>query len=123
MRTFVAARGHARVGAELRSRDDSVDTARGITCVLVVAFHAIGSTPSAGLHIANESSWRLFADLLGYVRMPAFAFLSGYVYAQRPFSNDAGAFVIGKARRLLIPMLVVGTAFAFLQAVVPGTNG
>jgi peptidoglycan/LPS O-acetylase OafA/YrhL len=59
---------------------------------------------------------------LVYFRMPMFAFLSGLVYTLRPFDGDVRGFVIGKARRLIVPMLVVGTLFAFLQGAVPGTN-
>lgn len=55
--------------------------------------------------------------------MPLFSFLSGYVYAWRPYDGQSAAFLGGKARRLLVPVLTVGTAFAVLQAWVPGTNG
>ena len=54
--------------------------------------------------------------------MPLFSFLSGYVYALRPYRHDPAAFIAGKARRLLDPMLIVGTLFALLQTVTPGTN-
>jgi fucose 4-O-acetylase-like acetyltransferase len=55
--------------------------------------------------------------------MPLFTFLSGMVYGMRPFSGDSVAFLGGKARRLLVPMLFVGTLFALVQSLVPGTNG
>ena len=54
--------------------------------------------------------------------MPLFAFLSGMVYALRPVAGDAQAFVGAKVRRLLVPMLSVGTLFAILQANTPGAN-
>ena len=54
--------------------------------------------------------------------MPMFTFLSGYVYAWRPFAGNGKQFMGGKVRRLLLPMLVVGTAFAFVQSVAPGVN-
>ncbi|GAA4960563.1 acyltransferase [Halioxenophilus aromaticivorans] len=57
-----------------------------------------------------------------YLRMPLFTFLSGVVYAYRPFREGVANFMQKKARRLLLPMLTVGTAFALLQAITPGTN-
>ncbi|MCG7642601.1 acyltransferase [Alteromonas sp. MmMcT2-2] len=102
-------------------RDIRIDTLRGLACIFLVAYHVIGNNPSNGLHI--ESGFlREINDLLETVRMPLFTFLSGMVYAYRPLSGNWPRFLKGKARRLLIPMLVVGTLFAIIQAIVPGTN-
>lgn len=102
-------------------RDIKIDTLRGLACIFLVAYHVIGNNPSNGLHI--ESGFlREINDLLETVRMPLFTFLSGMVYAYRPLSGNWSKFLKGKARRLLIPMLVVGTLFAIIQALVPGTN-
>jgi fucose 4-O-acetylase-like acetyltransferase len=54
--------------------------------------------------------------------MPLFSFLSGYVYAHRPFQGHAVAFIQGKAQRLLLPMLTLGTIFAIVQSMTQGTN-
>jgi peptidoglycan/LPS O-acetylase OafA/YrhL len=51
-----------------------------------------------------------------------FTFLSGYVYAMRPLRGGYPQFVRGKARRLLIPLLFVGTLFIIIQGFAPGTN-
>ncbi len=104
-----------------RARDLSVDTARGFACLLLVAYHVIGNEPSNGLRVA-DGPYRLSADLLAYIRMPLFTFLSGYVYAWRPFQRHCRPFIAGKARRLLIPMVVVGTLFVFIRLWTPGTN-
>lgn len=102
-------------------RDIRIDTLRGLACIFLVAYHVIGNNPTNGLHI--ESGFlREINDLLETVRMPLFTFLSGMVYAYRPLSGNWTKFLKGKARRLLIPMLVVGTLFAIIQALVPGTN-
>src|SRR6185295_5386420 len=61
-----------------------LQTLRGVACLLLVAFHAIGNHPTSGLHVADDSSFRFFANLFQYVRMPLFTFLSGFVYAYRP---------------------------------------
>ncbi|MGZ8402180.1 MAG: acyltransferase family protein [Rhodoplanes sp.] len=106
-----------------KSRNSGIDTARGFACAMPVSYHAIGSTPELGLHVDAASYWRVFADLLIYIRMPIFGFVAGYVYALKPFSGNALGYIAAKARRLLLPMLVVGTLFAIVQALVPGTNG
>jgi fucose 4-O-acetylase-like acetyltransferase len=106
----------------MRQRDENIDTARGIACVLLVAWHVIGESPATGLHVAQLSNWRFFADVFIYFRMPLFAFLSGYVYATRPFAGDAKRFLVGKAQRLLVPMFIVGNVFAFIQWLVLGVN-
>lgn len=98
-----------------------MDAARGVACTMLVAYHAVG-TPELGLQLGWDSLWRTFADALVYVRMPMFGFIAGYVYGLKPYSGDASKFLFSKARRLLVPMLVVGTVFAIVQSVVPGTN-
>jgi peptidoglycan/LPS O-acetylase OafA/YrhL len=103
-------------------RNNRIDTLRGLACFLLVLFHVVGNNSSSGLQLDRAHGLVLFNEVLGYLRMPLFSVLSGYVYACRPFRQEAGAFMLGKARRLLIPMLVVGTAFALLQASVAGSN-
>jgi fucose 4-O-acetylase-like acetyltransferase len=103
-------------------RNTRIDTLRGLACLLLVLHHVVGNNSTSGLQLDRSHGLVLFNEVLSYLRMPLFSVLSGYVYARRPFRQDAGAFIVGKARRLLIPMLVVGTAFALLQAAVPGSN-
>lgn len=98
-----------------------LQTLRGIACVLLVLYHVIGADPGVGLRIA-EGWLRVGNDGLAWLRMPLFTVLSGLVYGLRPYAGEPGRFLAGKARRLLIPMLVVGTVFALVQAAVPGTN-
>lgn len=101
--------------------DRKVETLRGLACILLVFYHVIGDSPSTGLRI-DHGALRWFNDGLAYLRMPLFTVLSGLVYGFRPFSGSSQTFLLGKARRLLVPMLVVGTFFAFMQTMVPGTN-
>ncbi|MDP2537244.1 acyltransferase family protein [Alteromonas stellipolaris] len=102
-------------------RDIKVDTLRGLACIFLVAYHVIGNEPSNGLKV-SAGLLREINDLLECVRMPLFTFLSGMVYAIRPIRGNWQSFMKGKARRLLVPMLVVGTLFALVQSVVPETN-
>lgn len=106
----------------VQTRDVIVDTARGIACILLVLYHVIGFERT-GLRLDDDEPIRKFNSMLVYLRMPLFTILSGYVYARRPFGGDWQAFVGGKAKRLLIPLLVVGTLFAVVQSLTPGTNG
>lgn len=105
-----------------RTRDLTVDTVRGIACILLVTYHVIGFEKT-GLRLADDEPIRQFNSMLIYLRMPLFTILSGYVYSLRPFAGDARSYVGGKAKRLLVPMLVVGTLFALVQSVTPGANG
>jgi hypothetical protein len=103
-------------------RNLEVDTVRGIACVLLVLFHVVGDTPAVGLRIPEGHWLQVFNEALAYIRMPLFSFISGYVYAFRPYQGNAGGFIKGKVRRLLLPLLTVGTLFAVVQAVTPGAN-
>ncbi|KIE21834.1 hypothetical protein SE23_06380 [Vibrio sinaloensis] len=102
-------------------RDITIDTLRGVACILLVSYHVIGSNDTNGLKL-SEGFYRTLNDFLVYIRMPLFTFLSGYVYANRPYKNDFNRYIVGKARRLLLPMLYVGTTFAVLQSIVDGSN-
>lgn len=106
----------------MSARSLQIDTLRGLACVLLVTFHTIGMDARTGLRVPDDHALRLFSDVFVYLRMPLFAFLSGYVYALRPITGDLQSFMGGKARRLLIPMLSVGTLFAIVQTITPGTN-
>jgi surface polysaccharide O-acyltransferase-like enzyme len=98
-----------------------IETLRGLACLLLVLYHVIGADASLGLRV-EDGPVRWLNDGLAYLRMPLFTFLSGLVYGLRPFTGNSRAFLVGKVRRLLIPMLFVGTLFAVLQALIPGTN-
>ena len=100
----------------------SIDTLRGIACFLLVAYHVIGFNPATGLQVPAEHWASRLNDWLSLVRMPLFALLSGWVYAQRPVRGWVVEFAWAKVRRLILPMLIVGTAFAVLRAFTPGAN-
>jgi peptidoglycan/LPS O-acetylase OafA/YrhL len=102
-------------------KNAQIQSLRGLACILLVLYHVVGDSPSSGLRV-SDGPVRLLNDGLAYLRMPLFTFLSGWVYALRPFNGDLSTFILGKARRLLIPMLFIGTLFALLQSLVPGSN-
>ena len=92
-----------------------IDTLRGLACMLLVLYHVIGADANLGLRI-ETGPVRWLNDGLVYLRMPLFTFLSGLVYGLRPFGGNSRAFLLGKVRRLLIPL------FALIQASVPDTQ-
>jgi fucose 4-O-acetylase-like acetyltransferase len=105
------------------NRELGVDTLRGLACILLVSFHVVGMSPNTGLHLPEVHELHRVNAVLSYLRMPLFSFLSGYVYAYRPFQRGAMPFIQGKGRRLLLPMLTLGTLFAIVQSLTPVANG
>ncbi|MFT3886588.1 MAG: acyltransferase [Arachnia sp.] len=103
-------------------RDLSIQSLRGIVLILMVLYHVSESGPAGGALTAQSSWWNVVMKLLGDVRMPMFAVLSGYVYALRPISSwsQYPNLVRGKFKRLLVPFLVVGTIYFLWQMVGPG---
>ena len=103
-------------------RDLRIETLRGLACLLLVAYHAVGDD-TRGLRLPADSLLRWLSDSFVYLRMPLFTFLSGYVYAIRP--AQAGTlvpFFRGKIRRLLLPLVFVGLAYHFIQGHLGGVN-
>jgi glucans biosynthesis protein C len=112
---------HAPTGqsAQIDSLESGrVQTLRGIACLLLVAFHAIGSSSASGLHVPDSSVYRHFTNLFVHIRMPLFTFLSGLVYAYRPLRLDQTLeFSSKKLRRLGVPLIVATTVLYSLHLV------
>ena len=89
---------------------------------MLVVYHVVGTNSGTGLSVSDGTALRDFNDALSYFIVPLFAFISGLVYALRPPGVGFMQLVRSKARRLLLPVLLVGTAFAVLQARVAGSN-
>jgi len=106
-----------------RTKDLSIETLRGIAIIMMVAGHVIGTNSEEGLRVCNDSGWRYFYRSFEYLRMPLFTVISGFVYSLRPVeSGNMLNFLKGKTRRILLPMITVGTLHFILQQIVPGTN-
>ena len=108
----------------IKVKELSIETLRGFAIVFMVAGHVIGWDPSGGMKLPMEhSGWRYFYFCFEYLRLPLFTVISGYVYSLRPAGDSAiFNFYKGKARRILLPMVFVGTAHFLSQYFVPGTN-
>lgn len=108
----------------MSQKETSIETLRGIAVILMVAGHVIGHNDTSGMKVENDSLFRYFYYSLQYLRMPLFTVISGYVYSLRPFtiSGNLFNFLNGKARRLLIPLIIVSTLQFFLRVFTPGVN-
>lgn len=96
-----------------------LQTARGLACLLLVAYHVIGPNGQSGMRIPDDSLWRYFTLLFHPIRMPLFTFLSGFVYAYKPVTREGWSqFATGKLGRLGIPLIVATTVTFLLLAAV-----
>jgi glucans biosynthesis protein C len=101
-----------------------VQSLRGLACLLLVAFHVIGSNSTSGMHVADDSLYRLFTAILTHLRMPLFAFLSGFVYAYHPVRPGfAAAFARKKLVRLWFPLIAASTIYFVVMLRVPDAQG
>lgn len=98
-------------------RDTYIDTIRGIACIALVSFHVVGDTPRSGLELPSDD-WLVTIQLcLADMRMPLFSFISGYVFTSLLRPQGSWAVLIrSKLRRLLLPMISVGTFYYLLRA-------
>lgn len=92
-----------------------VQTLRGLACFLLVMFHVVGDATDQGIEVGDGHPLRWLAESFRFLRMPLFTVLSGYVYAYRPVTSRPGRFLAKKARRLLVPLVVVGTFYAVVK--------
>ncbi len=106
-----------------RTKDLAVETLRGLAIILMVMGHVIGSKSAGGLRVADDSWYRYFYLTLSPVRMPLFTVISGFVYAYRPVAMDrVSGFLLGKSRRLLLPLVSVSTVQYLFSVYGPGVT-
>ena len=103
-------------GSKVSARDPHVESLRGLACILLVAYHNIGSTAAFGAQLAYPHPLRVLTDLMIDVRMPLFAFIAGYAYACRPPDwSGLPRFFKGKAVRLLVPAVFAVLVLALVK--------
>jgi glucans biosynthesis protein C len=106
-----------------QSKNTYIETLRGFAIILVVFGHVIGSNSNGGMRVSDDSIFRYLYFTLEYIRMPLFTVISGWVYANKPIDvSGSGKFILGKLRRLILPMFVISTILFLLRMVIPGTN-
>lgn len=105
-------------------KDLSIETLRGIAILLMVAGHVVGAEANDAMRVSDDSPWRFIFWGLQDFRMPLFTVLSGFVYAARPTGDwsQYGSLVKAKARRVLIPLAVVGTLVFWAKMINPDSR-
>jgi glucans biosynthesis protein C len=107
----------------IRSKNQSIETLRGVAIILVVMGHVIGYDKTGGMKVSDDSFLRHLYFTFEYLRIPLFTTISGWVYALHPVSfNNWKNFTIKKVRRILLPLVVAGSLYFLLQYFTPGTN-
>ncbi|MEA1979457.1 MAG: acyltransferase [candidate division Zixibacteria bacterium] len=107
----------------MKQKNLSVETLRGLAIILVVIGHVIGYDILGGMKVPEDSSWRHFYFTFSYIRMPLFTVISGWVYSLYPIKSGTGfSFMMKKARRILIPMVVVVSIYFISQVLLPYTS-
>lgn len=101
-----------------------VETIRGIACIMLVSYHVVGDTPANGLELPLDHPLSALNHLFVDMRMPLFSFISGLVFhaATAPSRTGIAGTLAAKARRLLLPMIVVGTLYWILQEITKGAE-
>lgn len=98
-----------------------IETMRGLACLLLVSWHVVGMDASDGLQLAMDHPLHEFGFFFVPLRMPLFAFISGYVFnAWVESLGDVGAKIRTKARRLLLPLVFAGGLHFTLRALAYG---
>lgn len=107
----------------MAEKNTHIETLRGLAILLVVMGHVIGIDSKGGMQVADHSFFRYLYDLFANIRMPLFTVISGWVYALHPVrGGQTSIFLRKKARRLLLPLIFVGTTYFLVQYFIPGTN-
>ncbi|MBI1187254.1 MAG: acyltransferase family protein [Alphaproteobacteria bacterium] len=98
-----------------------IETMRGLACLLLVSWHIVGERPTDGLHLALDHPLHQVGEFFLPLRMPLFSFISGFVFAAAMAEWGAARGVIAtKARRLLLPLVCVGTLHFLLRSAAYG---
>ena len=91
--------------ASTRSRDPSLDVAKGVGIIRVVIGHAWRGLDSAGL-IANPWLFQLIDRLIYNFHMPLFFLLSGFTFQSWALRRPVGEAAISRVTRLLWPLVL-----------------
>lgn len=99
--------------ARPRHKDRSIESLRGLACLLIVAYHAIPLADSA----EGLINYGYLGHCFRLIRLPLFTAISGYVYALHALApGEFGRFVSGKSRRILLPWVSVTLLTLALRA-------
>ncbi len=100
--------------------DRGIASLRGLAVLMLVAYHAIEADSIVATGRIDTSFVGL---LLGFVRVPLFAVVAGYLTAGRRIEGPSTrGFMTDRAKRLLIPCISVTTVMVVLRLVLPGSG-
>lgn len=101
----------------------TIETLRGVAILLMIVYHVIGSDYSGGMKVEYPSIWRYISDCCGYIIVPLYASISGWVYGLKSSTTQKPSqFIVNKFLRLVLPAFSVGTIYFIVQYLTPGTN-
>ncbi len=110
---------NVRPRALRRELPRSLDTIRGLACVLIVALHVVGVSANEGLKLPLSSPWHSTMSVLDLVRLPLFTALSGFLYGAMPAIKPGfRTFMARKLRQLLVPLMFATLVFWALRNIV-----
>lgn len=99
----------------------SMESVRGLACLLVVYAHVIGFGADQGLELPDGDPWRLSVQVLDFLRMPLFVAISGFVYAA--MAPPPGAWRTFSRRKLIqlgVPLAFATFVFWLMRGVMNG---
>ncbi|MEQ5834000.1 acyltransferase family protein [Marinobacter sp. NFXS9] len=103
----------------MRAKDRAIETLRAIAIILVVALHITNDGPLD----QARSFYDYFAYTFQNIRLPLFTVISGYLYGLRPaYSGVYSTFVLGKIRRIIVPLVTVVTLEIVAKSFLPGVT-
>ncbi len=99
----------------------SMESVRGLACLLVVYAHVIGFGADQGLGLPDGDPWRLSVQVLDFLRMPLFVAISGFVYAaMAPPPGAWPSFTKRKLIQLGVPLAFATFVFWLMRGVMNG---
>ncbi len=106
-----------------REKNYSIEVLRGVVILLMIVYHVIGSGSDGAMKEHYPSVWRYISDCCGFIIVPLYAAISGWVYAIKDVSVIAPReFIANKFLRLIVPAFTVGTLYFVVQYFTAGTN-
>lgn len=104
----------------MEKKDHSIETLRGLAILLVVGVHITNDGPIA----PAQGLYDYLAYSFQNIRIPLFTIISGYLYGVRPVvkPGEYSGFLLGKVRRIFIPLVIVASLQYLAKALMPGVN-
>lgn len=104
-------------------KDQGIETLRTLAMFWIVFAHVGGISPGSGLGFSDQGFMQYLMQSIGFFPIPTFVLVSGFLYSRKPSSAHT---LIKDVRHaflaIVVPALVVGTAFYFIKAIAYGQS-